>query len=158
MQMPVLSNCFCDYEVVQKEANELAKELETVDIAYFDPPYNQHPYGSNYFMLNLIANYKPPQDISRVSGIPKAWNRSDFNKARCAENALFELIKATRAKIILLSYNCEGFVKRENFEQRLAKLGKVFVKEQKYNTFRGSRNLSSRALHINEQLYVIVKS
>ena len=158
LKMPVFSNFFCDYEVVQKEASELAKELESVDIAYFDPPYNQHPYGSNYFMLNLIANYTIPQDISRVSGIPKAWNRSDFNKAHKAENALFELIKATKAKIILLSYNCEGFVKREKFEQKLTKLGRVFVKEQRYNAFRGSRNLSSRALHINEQLYVIVKS
>ena len=27
------------------------------DLAYFDPPYNQHPYGSNYFMLNTIAKW-----------------------------------------------------------------------------------------------------
>ncbi len=157
LQMPVFSRFACGFEVVQKEASALAKELESVDIAYFDPPYNQHPYGSNYFMLNLIANYAAPKDISRVSGIPKAWNRSAFNKARLAENALFELVREIKAKIVLLSYNCEGFVRRENFERRLRRLGKCFVLEQRYNAFRGSRNLSSRALHINEQLYVIVK-
>lgn len=157
LPMPVFSNFSCPFEVAQKNANELVKELEKVDIAYFDPPYNQHPYGSNYFMLNLIANYTEPKDISRVSGIPKAWNRSDFNKARKAEDALFELINDTKAKFILLSYNCEGFVKKEGFEKRLSKLGKCFVKERKYNAFRGSRNLSKRALHINEQLYVLVK-
>ena len=157
LPMPVFSRFACEFEVVQKEASALAQELESVDIAYFDPPYNQHPYGSNYFMLNLIANYAAPQDISRVSGIPKAWNRSAFNKARLAENALFELVREIKAKIVLLSYNCEGFVRRENFERRLRRLGKCFVLEQRYNAFRGSRNLSSRALHINEQLYVVVK-
>lgn len=158
LPMPIFSNFSCPFEVAQKNANELVKDLEKVDIAYLDPPYNQHPYGSNYFMLNLIANYHKPKEISKVSGIPKSWNRSNFNKAHKAEDALFELIHNTKAKIILLSYNCEGFVKKENFEKRLATLGKCFVKEQKYNTFRGSRNLAQRALHINEQLYILVKN
>lgn len=158
LKMPVFSNFSCPFEVWQKDANSLAKELDSVDIAYFDPPYNQHPYGSNYFMLNLIANYTKPKDISRVSGIPKAWNRSDFNKPHKAQDALFELVRATKAKFILLSYNCEGFVKKEKFAKKLSTLGKVFVKEQRYNAFRGSRNLSKRALHINEELYIVVKS
>ena len=155
LPMPVFSNFDCPFEVAQKNANDLVKELESVDIAYLDPPYNQHPYGSNYFMLNLIANYKAPNDISKVSGIPKAWNRSDFNKSYKAEDALFELISNTKAKIVLLSYNCEGFVKKEKFEKRLKTLGKCFVKEQRYNAFRGSRNLAKRPLHINEQLYIL---
>lgn len=157
LPFPVFSNFKCPYEVWQKDANDLVKELESVDVAYLDPPYNQHPYGSNYFMLNLIANYKAPKDISKVSGIPKAWNRSDFNKSYKAEDALFELIANTKAKIILLSYNCEGFVKKESFEKRLKTLGKCFIKEQKYNAFRASRNLSKRPIHINEQLYIIEK-
>ena len=158
LKMPVFSNFSCPFEVWQKDANSLAKELDSVDIAYFDPPYNQHPYGSNYFMLNLIANYTEPKDISKVSGIPKEWNRSDFNKPHKAQDALFELVRATKAKFILLSYNCEGFVKKEKFAKKLSTLGKVFVKEQRYNAFRGSRNLSKRALHINEELYIVVKS
>ena len=80
------------------------------------------------------------------------------NKPHNAQDALFELVRATKAKIILLSYNCEGFVKKEKFAKKLSTLGKVFVKEQRYNAFRGSRNLSKRALHINEELYIVVKS
>ena len=49
-------------------------------------------------------------------------------------------------------------MKKEKFAKKLATLGKVFVKEQRYNAFRGSRNLSKRALHINEELYIVVKS
>ena len=49
---PVLSRVECEATVFQEDANRLIRNLEPVDVAYFDPPYNQHPYGSNYFMLN----------------------------------------------------------------------------------------------------------
>lgn len=158
LKMPVFSNFSCEFEVAQKDANGLAKELENIDLAYLDPPYNQHPYSSNYFMLNLIANYQKPKEISKISGIPKDWNRSAFNKPKFAENALFELINDLKAKVILLSYNCEGFVKKENFLKRLNTLGKCQILEQKYNTFRASRNLKNRNIHVREQLYILVKN
>ena len=157
LKMPIFSNFFCEFDVIKKDANELVKELDNIDLAYLDPPYNQHPYGSNYFMLNLIANYKEPKNISKISGIPKDWNRSVFNKHKEAEDALFDLIFNLKAKIILLSYNCEGFIKKDDFLKRLNKIGDCFILEQKYNAFRASRNLKSRSTHIQEQLYVIKK-
>ncbi|MBM0636459.1 DNA adenine methylase [Campylobacter sp. VicNov18] len=157
LKMPIFSNFSCEFEVMQKDANLLAKELDQIDLAYLDPPYNQHPYSSNYFMLNLIANYQKPEEISKVSGIPRAWNRSAFNKMKFAEEALFELISDLKARVVLLSYNCEGFIKKENFLKRLQGLGKCHVLEQKYPTFRASRNLKNRNIHIHEQLYVLIK-
>lgn len=50
-----------------------------------------------------------------------------FNKEKQAEDALFELINDLKAKIILLSYNCEGFVKKEKFLKRLQSLGKCQI-------------------------------
>lgn len=158
LKIPVFSNFKCEFEVLQKDANALAKELDTIDLAYLDPPYNQHPYGSNYFMLNLIANYQKPKDISKVSGIPKLWNHSVYNRQKEAENSLFELISNLKARVILLSYNCEGFVKKDNFLTRLKTLGKCKCLEKKYNTFRGSRNLKNRPVHIHEQLYILRKA
>ena len=35
-----------------------------------------------------------PSQVSRVSGIPTDWNRSDYNKARLAESALFDAVEA----------------------------------------------------------------
>ncbi|MBS4269854.1 DNA adenine methylase [Campylobacter vulpis] len=157
LKMPVFSNFHCEFEVLQKDANVLSKELEKLDLAYFDPPYNQHPYGSNYFMLNLLASYQKPSELSKISGIPKEWNRSVYNKAKEAESALFDLMSQTPAKILLLSYNCEGFVKKESFIKKLEKLGKCFILEQDYNAFRASRNLKNRPLHIKEQLYIVKK-
>ena len=60
LPMPVFSNFTSDFQVFQSDAYEFSKLAQSVDIAYFDPPYNQHPYGSNYFMLNLIADFKAP--------------------------------------------------------------------------------------------------
>ena len=52
---PVLIDSDYDCHIYQQDANKLVEELEGIDIAYLDPPYNQHQYGSNYHMLNTIA-------------------------------------------------------------------------------------------------------
>lgn len=66
----MLSLFECDYQVFQEDANALVRKLRGLDLAYIDPPYNQHPYGSNYFMLNLIVKYQRPARVSQVSGVP----------------------------------------------------------------------------------------
>ena len=158
LKMPVFSNFSCDFAVSQKEAADFAKDCERVDIAYFDPPYNQHPYGSNYFMLNLIAQYKKPKDISKVSGIPKEWNKSVYNKKAKAKESFFELLASFKAKYLLISFNNEGYISRADFEAFGAKIGKLNIIEQKYNAYRASRNLGSRSIHTTEYLYIIKKS
>lgn len=154
---PVFSNFNVPFKVYQKDANALTKELDSLDLCYIDPPYNQHPYASNYFMLNLIANYERPSEISQISGIPKDWNRSEYNKKARASEAFFEMILNLKSKIVLISYNSEGFIAREEFEKNLAKFGKVQTMIQKYNTFRGSRNLAARSLYVDEYLYILKK-
>ena len=69
LPLPILSRFECEIDVRQEDANQLVRALPELDLAYFDPPYNQHPYGSNYFMLNLIVTNQEPTDISTVSGI-----------------------------------------------------------------------------------------
>ena len=83
LDVPVLSRFECDMEIQQQDANELVRQLRGLDLAYLDPPYNQHPYGSNYFMLNLLVDYQKPQHVSNVSGIPTDWQRSDYNVRSC---------------------------------------------------------------------------
>ena len=88
LPFPILSDFNCEYRVYNGDANAIARDAPEVDLAYLDPPYNQHPYGSNYFMLNLILENKYPEQVSPVSGIPRNWNRSDYNKKRRASAAL----------------------------------------------------------------------
>lgn len=156
---PIFSNFSCAFSVYQEDANSFVKNVDTsFDIAYLDPPYNQHPYGSNYFMLNLLADYRRPTEISEVSGIPTDWNRSKYNKRPSAEDALFEVVSKCNAKFVLISYNSEGFITQECFLRRLAEIGKVTTLETTYNTFRGSRNLSNRSIHVTEFLYLVEKN
>ena len=157
LDVPVLSRFECDVEVHQKDANTLANQLRGLDLAYFDPPYNQHPYGSNYFMLNLLVDYKKPELISRVSGIPADWQRSDYNvRSRCLSR-LAELIRAVDSCFVLVSFNDEGFITPDEMRQLLTQIGKLEVIEIPYNTFRGSRNLRGRSIHVTEQMFLVEK-
>ena len=156
-ELPVLSRFECDCIVKQADANHLVREIDEVDFAYFDPPYNQHPYGSNYFMLNLLVDYTRPLEMSKVSGIPTGWNRSSYNKRTEAFTALFDAIDKCPAAFILISYNSEGFVSHGEFMDALRGLGRVDLCATPYNTFRGSRNLGNRSLHVTEYLYLLEK-
>lgn len=157
IQAPVFSNFSCEAHLHNADANALVRDLDSVDVAYFDPPYNQHPYGSNYFMLNLLCDYQRPHEISNVSGIPTDWNRSLYNKRQHAEATLFDAVENVKAKFVLISYNSEGFVAHDRFLSELVGLGEVSVMDTKYNTFRGCRNLSGRDIHVTENLYLIDK-
>lgn len=158
LQVPVFSRFDADVHVLQMDALDAVQAAAELDLAYLDPPYNQHPYGSNYFMLNLITRNAAPQDISAVSGIPAEWNRSAFNKRAAAQDALFRVVEACPAKFILVSYNSEGFVEREDFLAHLGKLGRVSVMETPYNTFRGCRNLRNRDIRVCEYLFLLERN
>jgi adenine-specific DNA-methyltransferase len=155
LQGPILSRFECDIEVRQGDANEVVPGLRGLDLAYFDPPYNQHPYGSNYFMLNLLVSYLRPTALSRVSGIPTAWRRSAYNVRNRAFGQLRALLAATDARFLLLSFNSEGFVPAAELAGMVRTLGRVRIIERRYNTFRGSRNLRARPLHVTEHLYLV---
>ena len=157
LKEPVFSNYKSKLHVYQKDAVQISKELKDLDIAYLDPPYNQHPYGSNYFMLNLILKNKLDTETSKVSGITQDWNRSVFNKSYAALNALEKIIVNLDSKFIIISYNSEGFISFDEMRDMLHKYGKFKTREIRYNTFRGSRNLKKRDIHVCEYLFILQK-
>ena len=157
LPLPVFSNYDCQTMIYNGDSNEIIKTAPEVDLAYLDPPYNQHPYGSNYFMLNLILENKTPESVSKISGIPKDWNRSLYNKRQFAYAALAELVSSIKAKYVLISFNSEGFIPLDMMRNMLESIGRVTVLEMNYNTFRGCRNLSNRNEHVTEYLYLLEK-
>lgn len=157
LKTPVFSNFESGLEIFQKDAVTLSKELKNLDITYLDPPYNQHPYGSNYFMLNLILKNKLDANISKVSGIVQNWNRSVFNKPYAALSSMEEIISGISSKYVIISYNSEGFISFDQMSGMLKKYGNLKTVEIKYNTFRGSRNLKNRDIHVREYLFVLEK-
>ena len=157
LKKPVLSNYNCNVHILQGDSNEICMQVPHVDLAYLDPPYNQHPYGSNYFMLNLINNYNEPNNISKVSGIPVGWNKSNYNKKNDALDSMRSLCENLDATYILISYNSEGFITYEEMIGMLEALGEVRAFEKKYNVFRGCRNLRERDIHVKEFLFLLRK-
>ena len=158
LNKPVLSNFDCESTVLRGDANEIVKEIPGVDLAYFDPPYNQHPYGSNSFMLNVLAENRELTGISAVSGIPAGWNRSQYNRKQEAERTFFELLARAPARYLMISYNSEGFIKYDRFLEFLKKVGEVHPVEIEYNTFRGSRNLRDRPVKVTEYLFLVKRA
>ena len=157
LKEPVFSNYESKLHVYQKDAVQLSKELKDLDIAYLDPPYNQHPYGSNYFMLNLILKNKLDTETSKVSGITQDWNRSVFNKGHAALHAMEKIIANLDSKFVIISYNSEGFISFDEMRDMLHKYGKCKTQEIRYNAFRGSRNLKNRDIHVCEYLFILQK-
>lgn len=142
-----------------KDFNTLVRELPAdIDIIYMDPPYNQHPYGSNYFMLNVIAKNQEPVDISKVSGIPSNWNKSSFNSHDSAVSSMRKLIEdgLSKSKYLLISYNNEGIIQPRDWELLFAL---CHVKEYKirYDTFKGCRNIRDRSDKVMEIMYLVSK-
>lgn len=154
---PVLSNYSVNHTVYQEDANNLSKKLKNIDIAYLDPPYNQHPYSSNYFMLNLILNNKLEDKISKISGIPENWNKSVYNKKSLALISLEDIVQNLDTKYFIISYNNEGFITQKEMEDMLSKYGKLKTIPIEYNAFRGSRNLKNRELKTTEFLFILKK-
>ena len=159
LDYPTWSTAEFESKCYNKNINEMLvddiKDGE-LDLIYLDPPYNQHPYGSNYFMLNLIATGEEPEEISKVAGIPVGWNKSDYNSASGAKDAIRELIEVglLKSRYILLSYNDEGFLTADDWEKLLDGLV-VRKHEIRYDTYKGCRNLETRNDKVMELMYLI---
>ena len=157
IKKPVFSNHSCQVTLFKEDANVLVKHLRGIDITYIDPPYNQHPYGSNYFMLNTILKNEVGHNISKVAGIPDDWNKSQYNKRNEALKSFEQLVSDIDSKCLIISYNNEGFISLDEMQSMLSKYGEVTVKEIDYVAFRGSRNLKDRNIHTKEYLFTLKK-
>jgi len=158
LEVPILSNFDSELLVLQEDAATVGRLLPECDFVYLDPPYNQHPYGANYFMLNYLHNYVRPASFSEVSGIPTNWNRSDFNVRTKSLNSLRETVGNLNAKFMLISFNDEGFIAPDDMRDMLKSMGRLSEVSKSYNTFRGSRNLHSRSDKVTEHLFLLERA
>ena len=160
LETPIFSDFECPVNVYKRDVNDLVRDtgLPRFDLVYYDPPYNQHPYGSNYFMLNIINSGEECAIQNGVSGIAKEWQKSAYNKRRQAEEAMDRLLGDTNARFIAISYNNEGIIPTETFKDILSKHGRWTLSQQDYNAYRGSRNLQNRDIKVKEMLWVLEKN
>lgn len=150
-------------DVYNMDSNELIRELtkkkQWFDVAYLDPPYNKHPYGTNFFMLDIINRWNPSIEIpNNHRGQPNDWKRSKYNSFSDAKVVFEDLIANIPATYVILSYNNEGIISSSDLREILEKYGNVSLKEIKYPTFKACKNLKSRSKDVIEYLWILEKN
>ncbi len=151
LKPPILFNNDQDNISIREDAGVLVNRLTEIlgkipDIIYLDPPYNQHPYGSNYHVLNSIALWdKPyfPEKITRgtKSAIRLDWRterKSAYNSRPKAVQEFQELIDNISSKFILTSYSTEGNIPLNEMMKILGSKGTLRVVKREYVRYRVS--------------------
>ena len=115
---------------VRGDAIELAASLPAVDLAYLDPPYNQHRYFSNYHVWETLVRWDEPEPYGvarKRLDVRSDENRSAFNSRRTMSDSLRHLISEVRAETIVVSYNNESWVSAADISGWLRDAGKAEV-------------------------------
>ncbi|MDX6545277.1 MAG: adenine-specific DNA-methyltransferase [Gaiellales bacterium] len=96
--------------VLRRDANELGDELAGIDLAYVDPPYNQHSYYANYHVWETIVRNDAPRHYGVACKREDVrQTKSAYNSRRTAWAALAGLIERLPTPWIVVSFSNEGF-------------------------------------------------
>lgn len=100
------------------------------DLLYVDPPYNNRQYAANFHLLEVVARIPFEPDLLAFEGslygktglIPWRETASPFCSRRGSEcrDAFARLLASTTIPRVVISYNEEGIVGRDEFEELLA--------------------------------------
>jgi len=135
------------------DAIDAAQAMPRVDLLYVDPPYNSRQYGGYYHIPELIASGAPATELRGRTGLPSDGTvRSAWCAARSVRSALGELLKATRARHALLSYNSEGLLPTDELEDILREHARGAVRRfvQPYKRYRADSDHSGRRYRTND--------
>ena len=134
--LPILTNGKANLKITQNDANEWIKNAGELDIVYYDPPYNKHPYNIYYFLLDIISDWDTNIKIpDTYRGQPKNWIKSNYCSLKKAKETFEDLIENTKSKFILISYNSKGIIPLNEMDEILNKKGKVEKIPFEHNTY-----------------------
>jgi adenine-specific DNA-methyltransferase len=147
------------------DAGEAASRFEA-DVAYLDPPYNQHSYLGNYHVWESLVRWDKPS----VYGV--AMKRADvrtrgsaFNRRGTIAGALREVVTRVRARWLIVSFNDEGYLAPADVRAVLAERGRVratAIRHRRYighqigiHNLRGEKVGTPGAADNHEWLFVV---
>lgn len=152
---------------IRGDACEFAGDLGEFDIAYLDPPYNQHRYFTNYHIWETMVAWDAPEHYGIAC--KRIDSRDDethsiFNVKRSMPTALRQVVRDVKCRIMILSYNDESWVSREDLEEMcshhdfvelLAFDSKRYVGAQ-IGIYNPSGDLVGEVSHLRNLEYVVV--
>ncbi|HEY0902282.1 MAG TPA: DNA adenine methylase [Marmoricola sp.] len=108
------------------DARHAVESVPRVDLAYLDPPYNQHRYFTNYHVWETLVRWDAPAHYGiackRIDARDDA-TKSVFNRKRDMPSALRDLIGRVNAETVVVSYNDESWVTAEEMTSWLRAAG-----------------------------------
>jgi adenine-specific DNA-methyltransferase len=111
---------------VRGDAVELAPVLGHYDLAYLDPPYNQHRYFTNYHVWETLVAWDAPEayGVARKRLDSRdASTHSPFNSKRTMAGALSAVVGSVDCDLLVLSYNDESWLAFDELEAMCAQAG-----------------------------------
>jgi adenine-specific DNA-methyltransferase len=107
------------------DAAEAAERFEA-DVAYLDPPYNQHSYLGNYHVWETIVRWDAPEVYGTAcKRVDVRARGSAFNRRGSIVAAFAAVLERVRARRIVVSFNDEGYLELSRLRELLATRGEV---------------------------------
>jgi adenine-specific DNA-methyltransferase len=111
---------------VRADACDVAGALGSFDLAYLDPPYNQHRYFTNYHIWETLVAWDAPAHYGVACKRVDARDpttRSPFNERGRMAESLAGVIRDVDARVVAVSYNDESWVTIDELEAMVAARG-----------------------------------
>ncbi|HKG91113.1 MAG TPA: DNA adenine methylase, partial [Gemmatimonadaceae bacterium] len=147
------------------DAADVARRLGPVDLLYVDPPYNARQYSGYYHVPEILARgwfgERPPALRGKTGLLAEPVPRSAWCSARRVRGALRELLAATGARHVLVSYNSEGLLPSAALREELGTAsadGKVRQFVRRYPRYRSDSDgprRRYRGTEVRELLYCV---
>ena len=131
-----------DGKSIRGDANAIVSTLDPVDVAYIDPPYNQHRYFGNYHIWETLVRWDNPEyyGIANKRIDTRAdENKSQFNSKLTMPQALGDLIATLKSEVLILSYNNESWLSRRELSDMCARFETVQVLDFDFKRYVGSQ-------------------
>ena len=121
------------------DAVEIAPQIEA-DLVYLDPPYNQHSYLGNYHCWESLVLWDKPETYGVANKrVDVRSRKSAFNSRPGIAPALQAVIEGLKAPNLIVSFNDEGWLSREQLVGMLSARGEVQVIEIARPRYVGAR-------------------
>ena len=112
------------------DARDVARTIGHVDLAYLDPPYNQHRYTANYHVWETLVAWDAPEHYGvacKRADLRDPSSRSVFNCRRDMPPALHQVIDDLDTDLLVVSCSNEGWVGIEELHEWCRSRGHVAV-------------------------------
>ncbi|MEM7230987.1 MAG: DNA adenine methylase [Planctomycetota bacterium] len=135
LRAPTILPSELKHRAYRGDANDIVRDV-ACDVLYIDPPYNRRQYPANYHVLEILAEFhrlddpkafeetlygktglRPYEDLKSDFCVPVGRRREG---RRDVFQAMHDLILSSKAKHVVISYNEEGLLSREQIGEILA--------------------------------------